>query len=69
MRHLPLFFDLTDRKVLVVGQGAAAERRAELARAAGASVVEQSDGLDPSMFQAVSVAFVATGDLETVAVE
>jgi uroporphyrin-III C-methyltransferase/precorrin-2 dehydrogenase/sirohydrochlorin ferrochelatase len=64
VKHLPLFFDLTDRKVLVVGHGAAAERRAHLARAAGASVVERVDSPEPSTLQNVSVAFVATGDLD-----
>ena len=28
MKHLPLFFDLKDRKVVVVGEGPAADRRA-----------------------------------------
>ena len=38
VKHLPLFFDLAGRKVVVVGEGPAADRRAELARSAGADV-------------------------------
>lgn len=64
MKHLPLFFDLAGRTVLVAGQGGAADRRAALARAAGATVrrvatVEVEDLKD------VVAAFVATGDAET----
>ena len=64
MKHLPLFFDLAGRTVLVAGQRGAADRRAALARAAGATVrrvatVEVEDLKD------VVAAFVATGDAET----
>ena len=38
MKHLPLFFDLAGRKVVVVGTGAMAERRIALAGSAGADV-------------------------------
>ena len=38
MKHLPLFFDLSGRKVVVVGEGPTAERRTELVRSAGADV-------------------------------
>ena len=31
VKHLPLFFDLAGRKVVVVGEGPEADRRAELA--------------------------------------
>lgn len=58
MRHLPLFFNVAGRKVAVVGDGLAADRRAALARSAGAEVVR---GLD---FVGAIAAFVATGDEE-----
>ena len=38
VKHLPLFFDLRGRRVVVVGEGPAADRRAALARSAGAEV-------------------------------
>ena len=38
VKHLPLFFDLVGRRVVVVGEGPAADRRADLARSAGAEV-------------------------------
>ena len=54
MKHLPLFFDLVGRRVVVVGQGAAADRRAELARSAGAipvaNVGGRRDRPDPRYF-------------------
>ena len=59
MRHLPLFFNVAGRKVAVVGEGAAADRRAALARAAGAEVVRGAD------FAGAIAAFVATGDEES----
>src|SRR6188472_723432 len=34
VKHLPLFFDLEGRRVVVVGNGPAADRRADLARSA-----------------------------------
>ena len=63
MKHLPLFFDLAGRRVVVVGAGAAAERRAELARSAGAAVyrVEAVSVVD---LKGAAAVFVATGDLE-----
>lgn len=66
MKHLPLFFDLAGRRVVVVGEGAKAQGRADLARSAGAEVVR----LLPAEarvedFRGASVAFVATGDLES----
>jgi uroporphyrin-III C-methyltransferase/precorrin-2 dehydrogenase/sirohydrochlorin ferrochelatase len=64
MKHLPLFFDVTGRTVIVVGRGDAAERRAALARAAGAAVRRiQTIGL--ADLKDVVAAFVATGDAET----
>lgn len=59
MRHLPVFFDLARAKVVVVGEGFAADRRAALARSAGAEVVRESD------FAGAVLAFVATGNEAT----
>lgn len=59
MNHLPIFLDLRGRKVVVIGEGAAAERRAELARAAGAEICRTAD------FRGAVAAFVATGDAGT----
>jgi uroporphyrin-III C-methyltransferase / precorrin-2 dehydrogenase / sirohydrochlorin ferrochelatase len=42
MRHFPIFLDLKGRRVLVVGQGDAAERNAALLRRAGADIVSTS---------------------------
>ena len=39
MRYFPLFLDLKDRRVLVVGGGVIAERKAELVRESGARLV------------------------------
>lgn len=65
MKHLPLFFDLAGRLVVVVGEGAKAEGRAALARSAGAAVAQ----LAPSQatiedFRGAAAAFIATGDIE-----
>lgn len=61
MKHLPLFFDLVGRRVIVVGRGAAAERRAELARAAGAAVYEV-ETVSADDLVGASAVFVATGN-------
>src|SRR5260370_9726056 len=63
-KHLRLFFDLAGRRVVVVGQGPAADRRAELARSVGAAVfqLEKAGSADLKGAAAVSV---ATGDLES----
>ncbi len=63
MKHLPLFFDLSGRKVVVVGEGPAADRRAALARSAGAAVRQLADIRIDDLRGAAAV-FVATGDLE-----
>lgn len=63
MKHLPLFFDLSGRKVIVVGEGPAADRRAALARSAGAVVHQLADIRIDDLLGAAAV-FVATGDLE-----
>ena len=63
MKHLPLFFDLAGRRVVVVGSGPAAERRADLARSAGAAVYQLDSVLAADLKGAAAV-FIATGDLE-----
>ena len=63
MKHLPLFFDLHGRRVVVVGEGPAADRRAALARSAGA-VVRQLSDVQPSDLRGAVAIFVATGDAD-----
>jgi uroporphyrin-III C-methyltransferase/precorrin-2 dehydrogenase/sirohydrochlorin ferrochelatase len=63
VKHLPLFFDLAGRRVVVVGEGAAADRRAGLARSAGAAVYQVPTVSAADLVGAAAV-FVATGDLE-----
>ena len=66
MKHLPLFFDLTGRKVVVVGDGTAPDRRAETARSAGADVARVAAAtLKVADFRGAAAAFVATGALES----
>ena len=60
MKHLPLFFDLRGRRVVVIGEGGMADRRAALAASAGALVSRETDG--PFDFDGAAAAFVATGD-------
>ena len=60
MKHLPLFFDLKGRKVVVVGEGPAADRRGALARSAGAEVQQVSD-VQVADLRGAAAAFVATG--------
>jgi uroporphyrin-III C-methyltransferase/precorrin-2 dehydrogenase/sirohydrochlorin ferrochelatase len=64
VKHLPLFFDLVGRRVAVVGEGPAADRRAELARSAGADVQRLGEALDATSFRGAAAAFVATGDAD-----
>jgi uroporphyrin-III C-methyltransferase / precorrin-2 dehydrogenase / sirohydrochlorin ferrochelatase len=65
VKHLPLFFDLSGRKVVVVGEGAAADRRAALAGSAGAKIQRiPSSAIKPSDFHGAAAAFVATGDAD-----
>jgi len=61
VKHLPLFFNVAGRKVVVVGKGPAADRRAGLAHSAGAEVV-RADDADVADFADSAAAFVATGD-------
>ncbi|MBS0222024.1 MAG: uroporphyrinogen-III C-methyltransferase [Proteobacteria bacterium] len=63
MKYLPLFFGLAGRTVVVVGQGAAAERRAMLAQSAGA-LVRRLEAAASGDLGGVAAAFVATGDFE-----
>ena len=63
MKHLPLFFDLAGRRVVVVGVGAMADRRAELARSAGAAVF-QLEAVSAVDLKGAATVFVATGDLD-----
>jgi uroporphyrin-III C-methyltransferase / precorrin-2 dehydrogenase / sirohydrochlorin ferrochelatase len=62
VKHLPLFFDLAGRRVVVVGGGPAAERRADLALSAGAAVYRVETVSAGDLKGAVAV-FVATADL------
>jgi uroporphyrin-III C-methyltransferase/precorrin-2 dehydrogenase/sirohydrochlorin ferrochelatase len=64
MKHLPLFFDLAGRRVVVVGQGAAADRRAGLARSAGAAVFQVA-AVEAADLMGAAAVFVATGELDT----
>ena len=47
MRYFPLFADLRDRRVLVVGGGEVAERKVRLLREAGARVRVVARALTP----------------------
>ena len=62
MKHLPVFFDLAGRPVVVVGAGPAADRRVALVRSAGAEV-RRVERLAEADLRGVVAAFVATGDL------
>ena len=61
MKHLPLFFDLLGRRVVVVGEGPAADRRAALARSAGAEVRQLPD-VQVDYLRGSAAVFIATGD-------
>lgn len=61
MKHLPLFFDLVGRPVVVAGAGPAANKRAALARSAGADV-RQVTVATAEDFENAAAAFIATGD-------
>lgn len=63
MKHLPLFFDFHGRRAVVVGSGPAADRRAALARSAGAAV-HQVERVAAGDLAGAAVLFVATGNLE-----
>ncbi len=59
-----MFFDLAGRKVVVAGDGLAADRRAETARSAGANVVRLGATATTADFRGAAAAFIATGTLE-----
>ena len=62
MKHLPLFFDLAGRKVVVIGEGPKADLRVKLARSAGADVEHlDTDSTTAEDFHGAVAAFVATG--------
>ncbi len=60
MKHLPLFFDMAGRKVVVVGSGPIADRKAATVRSAGADV-RQVATAERADFDGAVAAFVATG--------
>jgi uroporphyrin-III C-methyltransferase / precorrin-2 dehydrogenase / sirohydrochlorin ferrochelatase len=65
VKHLPLFFNLVGRRVVVVGEGAAADRRADLVRSAGADVQRAvSPTLRASDFRGAAAAFIVTGNAD-----
>ncbi len=63
MKHLPLFFDLAGRRVVVVGSSPAARRRAELARSAGAAVYE-CETVSSADLRGSAAVFIATGEFD-----
>ncbi|MEA2850651.1 MAG: uroporphyrin-III C-methyltransferase / precorrin-2 dehydrogenase / sirohydrochlorin ferrochelatase, partial [Rhodospirillaceae bacterium] len=65
VKHLPLFFDLAGRRVVVVGEGAVADRRADLVRSAGAHVQRlAAPAVQAADFRGAVAAFIATGDAD-----
>jgi uroporphyrin-III C-methyltransferase / precorrin-2 dehydrogenase / sirohydrochlorin ferrochelatase len=60
MKQLPLFFDLRGRRVVVIGEGSTADRRAALAASAGALVSREACA--PFAFDGAVAVFVATGN-------
>ena len=63
MRHLPLFFDVAGRKVVVVGSGPIADRKAATVRSAGADV-RQVATAERADFEGAVAALIATGTEE-----
>jgi uroporphyrin-III C-methyltransferase/precorrin-2 dehydrogenase/sirohydrochlorin ferrochelatase len=63
VRHLPLFFDVAGRKVVVVGTGLIADRKAATVRSAGACV-HQVATAGRADFDGAVAAFIATGTEE-----
>jgi uroporphyrin-III C-methyltransferase/precorrin-2 dehydrogenase/sirohydrochlorin ferrochelatase len=63
VKHLPLFFDLAGRKVVVIGEGPKADLRVKLARSAGADVQHlDTHSITAEDFHGAVAAFVATAD-------
>jgi uroporphyrin-III C-methyltransferase/precorrin-2 dehydrogenase/sirohydrochlorin ferrochelatase len=63
VKHLPLFFDVAGRKVVVVGAGPIADRKAATVRSAGADV-RQVAMATRADFDGAVAAFIATGTEE-----
>ncbi|MBS0540797.1 MAG: uroporphyrinogen-III C-methyltransferase [Proteobacteria bacterium] len=63
MKHLPLFFDVAGRKVVVVGDSPAADRRAATVRSAGAAVTQVA-AAEAAAFAGAVAAFISTGTEE-----
>ena len=63
MRHLPLFFDVAGRRVIVVGKGPIADRKAATVRSAGA-LVRQVATAGEAVFEGAVAALIATGTEE-----
>src|SRR5471030_1873110 len=63
VKHLPLFLDVAGRKVVVVGEGPIADRKAATVRSAGADVWQVATAEVADFADAV-VAIVATGTEE-----
>ena len=61
MRHLPLFFDLAGRMVVVVGEGPSADRRVGTVRSAGADVRRFKSVITAADLSGAVAAFIATG--------
>jgi len=63
MRHFPVFLDLQDAPVLIVGGGEVAARKRALLRQAGAAVtVVAPDRFEPADVRGVRLVIAATGD-------
>ncbi len=63
MKHLPLFFDVAGRRVVVVGDDPIADRKAATARSAGADVRQVATAESADFAEAVAV-LIATGSEE-----
>ncbi len=63
MRHFPLFLDLQGRRVLVIGTGEIAHRKAEPLTRAGA-LVEMADVFDPAQLAGCALAVGADAPIE-----
>jgi uroporphyrin-III C-methyltransferase/precorrin-2 dehydrogenase/sirohydrochlorin ferrochelatase len=61
MRHFPAFLDLRGRRVLLLGEGEAAERKAALLRRAGAEI-RTATCFDPDMLAGCALAIGAGAD-------
>src|SRR5471030_1114080 len=66
VKHLPLFFDVAGRKVVVVGAGPIADRKAATVRSAGADV-RQIVTAEAADFVGAVAAFIATGRKRAIA--